>query len=405
MRILINSINYHPELTGIGKYTGEMAEWLVNKGCDVRVISAPPYYPAWEVSKGYSAMWYRKENMEGVQVKRCPLWVPKQPTGLKRILHLASFALTSLPGMLWNALVWRPDLIFVVEPPLLCQPGALLAARLCKACAWLHIQDFEVDAAFELGILKSLRLRRMVQTVEEWLMKRFDRVSSISDRMVDKLSEKGVRRDRQVLFQNWVDTDRIRPVESKTAFRAELGIPNGVIILLYSGVMGKKQGLEIVVDAAKMLRNRKDIYFLMCGDGFVRKGLEESSQHLENIKYIPLQPLDRLNDLLNAADIHLMPQRAGAEDLVMPSKLTNMVASGRPVVATAAVGTQVGSVVQKCGIVVDPGDLDAFVEAIERLADNKEYRKHLGESGRRLAEESWEKENILSTVFVDYVSG
>ena len=143
----------------------------------------------------------------------------------------------------------------------------------------------------------------------------------------------------------------------------------------------------------------------MCGDWFVRKGLEESSQHLENIKYIPLQPLDRLNDLLNAADIHLMPQRAGAEDLVMPSKLTNMVASGRPVVATAAVGTQVGSVVQKCGIVVDPGDLDAFVEAIERLADNKEYRKYLGESGRRLAEESWEKENILSTVFVDYVPG
>lgn len=403
MRILINSINYHPELTGVGKYTGEMAEWLAARGCDVKVVTAPPYYPAWKVSAEYSAVRYKKERMAGVSVVRCPLWVPAAPTGLKRILHLASFAATSFPVMIWNALTWRPDLIFTTEPALACVPGSLMAAKLGNAEAWLHIQDFEVDAAFELGMLTSPRSRRIVHSVEQWLMKRFNRVSTISDRMMDRLTQKGVLPERQLLFQNWVDIEHIRPLASSSSFRHELGVPEDVKVLLYSGGMGKKQGLELIVEAAKKLRGRKDLLFLLCGEGFIRKTLEESSQHLDNVMFIPLQPLSRLNELLNTADIHLLPQRPGAEDLVMPSKLTNMLASGRPVVATAQRGTQIETVVRKCGIVVDPGDLEAFVTAVEYLADNKEERRLLGERGRVFAEESWEKEKILSTVFASYI--
>lgn len=403
MRVLINSINYTPELTGIGKYTGEMAEWLAGKGFDVRVVTAPPYYPAWKISEGYSAISYHKEQWGDIKVIRCPLWVPRKVTGISRILHLASFAVTSFPVMLWNALVWRPDTVFVIEPPLMCAPGAMLAARLGGARAWLHIQDFEVDAAFELGILKLPRLRRLAYSIERWLMRRFDRVSTISERMADKLSQKGVAADRQLLFQNWVDIEQIRPIEKNASYRRELGVPENVIVLLYSGVMGKKQGLELVVEAAKMLQGRKDLFFLFCGEGFVRKALEESAQDLENTIFIPLQPLSRLNELLNLADIHLLPQRPGTEDLVMPSKLSNMLASGKPVVAAARQGTQVDSLVKNCGIVVEPGDLDAFVAAIGRLAGNQDERQCLGQRGRTLAEEAWGRENILSTVFANYI--
>jgi len=403
MRILIYGINFYPELTGIGKYTGEMVQWLVKNGYEVKVVTAPPYYPAWKVSAGYSGMAYRREKLFGVPVVRCPLWVPGRPTGIKRILHLASFALSSFPVMLWNALVWRPGLIFLTEPPLLCVPGLLISAKLCGAKSWLHIQDFEVDAAFELGMLKSPRSRRLIQSVERWFMKKFDRVSTISDRMLDRLTRKGVSSERQFLFQNWVDMERIRPLETSSSFRQELGIPNEVIVLLYSGGMGAKQGLELIVEAAFRLQGRKELFFLLCGEGFVRAELEESSQHIDNIKFIPLQPLDRLNELLNVADMHLLPQKSSAEDLVMPSKLTNMVASGRPVVATARQGTQVEMIVRNCGIVVDPGNLDAFVQAIEHLADNKEERRCLGELGRAFAEKSWEREKILSTVFAGYI--
>ncbi|MFQ5645102.1 MAG: WcaI family glycosyltransferase, partial [Thiogranum sp.] len=316
MRILIYGINYYPELTGIGKYTGEMAQWLVENGCEVKVVAAPPYYPAWKVSAGYTGMAYRREELFGASVVRCPLWVPARPTGIKRILHLASFAISSFPVVVWNALVWRPDLVFLTEPPLLCVPGALVAAKFCGATSWLHIQDFEVDAAFDLGILKSPRSRRRIQSVERWFMKKFDRVSTISERMLDRLTGKGVMPERQLLFQNWIDMERIRPLEGSSLLRQELGIPDGVTVLLYSGGMGAKQGLELIVEAASRLRDRKELFFLLCGEGFVRAALEKSSQHLDNIRFVPLQPLDRLNELLNIADVHLLPQKPGAEDLV-----------------------------------------------------------------------------------------
>jgi colanic acid biosynthesis glycosyl transferase WcaI len=123
MKILLYGINFAPELTGIGKYTGEMAAWLVAQGHDVRVVTAPPYYPAWAVSPGYSGRTYRTEDWHGAKVLRCPLWVPSQPGGLKRLLHLASFALSSLPVML-GQVFWRPQVVWVVEPALFCAPTA-----------------------------------------------------------------------------------------------------------------------------------------------------------------------------------------------------------------------------------------------------------------------------------------
>lgn len=399
MRILINSINYSPELTGIGKYTGEMAEWLAEQGHEIKVITAPPYYPAWRVSEGYFAEWYRWENLAGVRVWRCPLWVPASPTGLTRILHLASFALSSFPLMLWHGLVWRPNVVFVIEPPLFCAPAAWMAARLGGARAWLHVQDFEVDAAFDLGILRSRKLRAAVLAVERWLLRRFDTVSSISERMVDRLAAKGVDGAKRMLFQNWVDTEAIRPLGNVDSFRQELGIPEGVYILLYSGNMGEKQGLEVLIETARLLSDHRDILFMICGEGASKHKLMEMAGGLANVKFLPLQPIDRLNELLNLADVHLLPQRADAEDLVMPSKLTAILASGRPVVATVREGTQIANVVRDCGIVVNPGDAVGMRDAITDLVKDADKRANLGKAGRDFALNNWNKDHVLSKAF------
>src|SRR5665811_649755 len=138
MRILIVGINYAPELTGIGKYTGEMAEWLVTQGHAVRVVTAPPYYPEWHIGNAYSAWRYHFEEMNGVNIWRCPLWVPAKPSGLKRLIHLASFALSSFPVIL-GQILWKPDVVIAIEPPLTCAPVSLLVSRLAGAKAWLHI--------------------------------------------------------------------------------------------------------------------------------------------------------------------------------------------------------------------------------------------------------------------------
>ena len=403
MRILINSINYHPELTGIGKYTGEMAEWLATNGCEVKIVTAPPYYPTWKISHGYSGLKYRREKLNGVTVIRCPLWVPRHPSGIQRVLHLATFAITSFPVMLWHGVVWKPDLIFVIEPPIFCSFSALVASKLARCDAWLHVQDFEVDAAFALGILKKKWLRTVIESAERWLMSRFSWVSTISDRMLDRLGEKGVPKERQILFENWVDLEQIQPLDNTFTYRREWGVPEDAIILLYSGNMGEKQGLELVIAAALALRKRTDLFFVLCGDGVVRAELERMAEGFENIKFLPLQPIDRLNELLNLADIHLLPQRKGAEDLVMPSKLANMFASGRPVIATARSGSQIECVVRESGRVVEPGDLGGFIREIKHFSDDPDLRRRAGIKGREFAVKHLGKDKILSKTFSNYL--
>lgn len=328
-------------------------------------------------------------------VYRCPLWVPATPSGLKRMLHLASFALSSFPVMLLQIL-WRPDVVLVVEPPLFCAPQAWLVARLSGGKAWFHVQDFEVDAAFELGILKSSSLRRMVLVLERWLMRRFDVVSTISGKMLERVITKGVNAPRACLFPNWVDLNLIQPRSGQNDLRSEWGIGAGQIVALYSGNMGEKQGLEILLEVAAKLVVRSEILFILCGEGAAKTRLLEQFPSLPNVQWRPLQPLQRLNDLLNLADIHLLPQRADAADLVMPSKLTGMLASGRPVIATALPGTQVAKVVERCGVVVMPGNVEALADAVLSLAGDAATRVELGAMARAYAESNLGRDAILS---------
>jgi colanic acid biosynthesis glycosyl transferase WcaI len=393
LRVLIHGINYAPELTGIGKYTSELAEWLAQRGHAVRVVTAPPYYPDWRVRSGYSARRYAREQRNGVTVQRCPLWVPHEPSGLRRMMHLATFAASSAP-LVAGACLWRPDAVLAIEPTMLCAPAAWLLARVSGAKAWLHVQDFEFDAALSLGMLPA-KLAAPVRSFERTIMGRFDRVSSISDSMVELLLAKGVKRERALLFPNWVDCTEIHPLGGPSRLRAELGIAPRACVALYSGNMGEKQGLELAIDAARSLAGVRDLVFLFCGNGSSRPRLEARAAGLPNVRWLALQPAARLNALLNAADIHLLPQRADAADLVMPSKLTGMLASGRPIVATAHPATQLARVVETCGVATPPGDVRAFASAVYELQRHPIARHALGAAARCYAEQNLHKEAVL----------
>ena len=313
------------------------------------------------------------------------------------MLHLASFALSSLPVML-RQLIWVPDAVWVVEPPLFCAPTAWAVARLSGARAWLHISDYEVDAAFDLGLLKGKLLKRAVLAAEHWLMRRFDVVSTVSQRMLERALSKGVDAQRLVAFPNWVDVSMFISANGQ-AYRDALGIPPGAVVALYSGNMGRKQGLEIMAEVARscaLQRQANDrLWFVFCGNGVGRADLVARCEGIANVQFLDLQPAARLPDLLAMADIHLMPQRAGAADLVMPSKLTGMLASARPVVATALAGTELANVVQTCGIVVLPEDPAGMTKAVLALAGNRLWREQLGQAGRSHAVRHIDTESVL----------
>ncbi|MGF6879564.1 glycosyltransferase WbuB [Paraburkholderia sp. MM5477-R1] len=394
MKVLMISLNYAPEVTGIGKYSAELAEWLAARGHTVRVIAASPYYPEWRVQPGYNPRMYVTEQINNVSVIRVPFWCPARPSGLKRLLHLMSFALFAIPATL-RQIAWRPQAVWLVEPPLFASPVALLAARISGASYWLHIQDYEVDAAFRLGILKGRAARKLALGAEKRLMSRADVVSTPSAAMTRLAAQKGVLRERTFTFPNWVDLQHVHTSSADSSYRSQLEIGDGVQVALYSGNLGLKQGLEIIADAAQILSWRKDIVFVICGAGPAKALLLDKAQDLSNVIFLDLQPKDRFNDLLALADMHLLPQRADAADLVMPSKLGAMLSSNRPVIATANQGTELWEVVNSVGIAVEPESATALSQAILRLADDRPLREHLGSLGRQYAASNLSKEPIL----------
>jgi colanic acid biosynthesis glycosyl transferase WcaI len=399
LRILLHSIHYAPQVTSTGKYSGEMGEWLAMRGHEVRVVTAPPYYPAWEVGEGYSGWAYQRERLAEADVWRCPLWVPGNPSGIKRLLHLASFAASSLPVTAWQA-VWRPDVVVLVVPYLICAPSAWLTARLCGAKTWLHLQDLELDLAVGLGMLGGGVARHALYGMEKLLIGGAERVSTITEAMRRRLIEKGIPEERMRLFPNWADIDLVRPMPPNPGVRRLFGAEAGNVLVMYAGNMGEKQGLDLVLETADRLKRRTEIKFAMVGAGPVRPRLEQTAKRrkLHNVRFFPVQSLERLPQMLAAGDVHLVVQRQDTADLVMPSKLTNILAAGRPSVATAAPSTALYEVLNGhgCGIMTAPGSAEELTRAIITLADNAWMRERLGRKARKYAEAYLGKEEILS---------
>lgn len=333
MKILVYGINYSPELTGIGKYTGEMVEWLAAEGHEVRVITAPPYYPQWQVGENYSAWRYKREE-GAATVWRCPLYVPKQPSTLKRLLHLGSFAASSFFPLMAQRR-WKPDRIIGVVPTLFCTPGMRLLVKLSGARTVLHIQDYEVDAMLGLGLAgksKGGKVAQLATAFERSGLHNVDNVSTISRSMMNKAIEKGVAAENVIFFPNWSEIARFQHVADADvdALRNQLGLPDNKKIILYSGNIGEKQGLENVIEAADRLRD-EPLIFAIVGQGGGKARLEKMAQQrgLRNMQFFPLQSYDALPALLKMGDCHLVVQKRGAADAVLPSKLTNILAVTR----------------------------------------------------------------------------
>jgi len=395
MRILIYGLNFTPELTGVGKYTGELAQWLHQRQYDVRAISAPPYYPDWEVASGYSSLRYQIEHFSDIKVYRCPLWIPRHHDGFRRLIHLTSFALSSLPIVLCQGLTWRPEVIMVVAPTVFCSPAAWIAAALGCAKAWLHFQDLEFDAALQLGLLPS-SARKLFQAFESSLLHRFDYISAISHEMLFQIQRKGIEESRLFLLPNWTELDVVYPLP-RSNLRDELEISDDTTVVLYSGNMGKKQGLDILLKVATYLQQEDNILFILCGNGSERRRLESQANKLANLRFLNLQPKKRLNHLLNLADIHLLPQQDHVDGLVMPSKLPSILACGGAVIATAHQGTELQDVVcQAGGIITPPSEVATLAHQIKRLALDKNRRLFMKRVARNYAVEHFGKEEILS---------
>jgi colanic acid biosynthesis glycosyl transferase WcaI len=397
MKITLVSLNYSPELTGIGKYNGEMLPWFAEQGDQVSALCAPPYYPEWQIHSGFNSKRFTNSVENGVSVTRCPTYVPAQPTTVKRLIHLASFAFSS--GLaLFGRLFKKPDVVMVVEPTLFCVPTVLLFCKLTGAKSVLHIQDYEVDAMFGLGMAgKAGFLSKFAFSVERWLMRRFDAVSTISYSMMAKAKEKGVEPSRLVFFPNWSDTSFVHPDVDGSSLRKAWGVNESQKVVLYAGNIGAKQGLELVMEAASRYISRPEVKFFMVGSGAYVDELKRMvvDRNLTNVEFKPLQAWEDVPAMLAMADVHLVVQRKGAADAVLPSKLTNILSVGGNAVITAEANTELGRLVDEYpGIfnAVEPEDVNAFCAGLDIELDNSGVIN----VARDYAEKNLNKEAILS---------
>ena len=398
MRLLIHGMNYAPELLGIGRYTGELGAYLAFRGHQVTVLTAAPYYPQWRVREDYRPQRWRREWRDGVEVLRAPQYVPGRVSGLGRLLQECSFGASCLYW--WSTcLLQRPwDAMVAVCPPMTSGlvPG-LLARRLAVPLV-IHVQDLQLDAARELGILRQPLLLAGLTWLELHLFRQARAVTTISRSMAARLAAKGVPPARLQVLPNWADLDKVRPGPRFNALRRELGLTSEIVVL-YAGNLGEKQGLEVILEAAALTRGKPSIRYLVAGEGAARDRIKLRAQDLglDNLTFLPLQSNSRLPLLLAAADLHLVVQRQKAADLVMPSKLTNIMAAGRPFIATAGEGTELARVTSesRAGLVVPPEDGRALAQAVLGLAGDPGARKEMGVRARRYAEAFWDRERIL----------
>lgn len=387
--ILLYGMNFAPEITGVGKYTGEIADYLTGQGAKVTVVTTPPHYPGWSVRDGYTNS-YSTERKKGMKIFRVPLFLKENMGGIWRLLAPLSFAATSAPVVLWNILRHRPAFVICVEPTLFAAPLAILAAKAVGARTVLHVQDLEVDAAFAVGHLRSLGfLKKAAYLFEKYTLKGFDRIITISERMSAQLAAKTGKPEQVAIVRNWVDLEHIYPLGRKSAYRQELGYADDDFIVLYSGNIGAKQGLDTLLDAAVKLEQQQKIKFVIAGEGPAKRGLIEKFGKLANVSFLPFQPYDKFNEFMNLASLHALPQERGAADLVLPSKLGGMLASGAPVVVTADEGTELANFLGDSAIITPPGDSDALARAIVQASkgDREDWKDRRADLSRMLSKQ------------------
>ncbi len=400
-RLALLSYNYAPEPTGIPFYNTGMATWFAAHGWQVTVHAGVPHYPWWRVPEAYARLDYRHgradEVMDGVEVQRVRHYVPSAPvSGRARMRLDASY--------LWQTLVRsfrqrrRPDVLVVIAPPFLGGLlGLFLGWKLRIPVCW-HVQDLQVDAALELGMLPR-RLGGILLWLERFILARMTLVTTVSAAMRRKLAAKCRTRQAIGLFPNWADVTAMRPWHGANRYRQEWGLDDRALVIMYSGNLGRKQGVEVLLAAARLVRIPHVL--VIAGEGAERGDLERMALSLgvTAVRFVPLVPMERLAEFLCAGDIHCIPQRRAAAGLVMPSKLLNVMAVARPVVVTAPEGSDLAEVVIQaaCGVAVEPEDPQRLAEALEQLLGDDSFRRHCGHSGRRFVQATYEAGAILRT--------
>jgi colanic acid biosynthesis glycosyl transferase WcaI len=382
LRVLAVGINYGPEHTGIAPYTTGLCEHLAARGMSVSVFTGVPHYPSWTVDPRDRFRIRRTERIRGLEVRRLRHHVPRRQSALRRAAYELSFGAqvaTQRPSE-------RPDVVLAIVPSLF---GAMAAARIARragAPLVVWVQDLMGRAAAQSGMSGGSAVAGAVDAVERSLLRRADRVVVLNERFREHALAVGVPAERLAVQPNWTHLPPASPTD-RARTRARLGWSEDETVVLHSGNMGLKQGLQNVVEAARLadVQGRRDVRFVLMGDGNQRDMLTVRATGIAAIDLRP--PTADYPAVLAAADVLLVNERLSNVDMCLPSKLTSYLHAGRPVIAASPAEGGTAAEVRRsgAGLVVPPGDPSALLEAVRDLAADPELMATFGRAGKAYA--------------------
>ncbi len=399
MRILVLSLNYYPELVGCAKFTTDMVNWLSKESNKIIVITTNAFYPKWEAKRND----YNKTTHKKITIVRCPIYIPKNPNGIKRSLHYLSFFISSLPVVFYYGFK-KMDVAFAMCPTILSAPNILIIAfikkllRMRKLTTWIHFLDLEIEAAFQLKLFKNDFFKRFLFTFEKFILNKFDYISSISIYMNKKISQKINKRKNIYYLPIFIETKDFKITNKDKIFNPynqKFG-KNNKKIIMYSGSINEKLSYETLVQTIKILDSKKDIIWIICGSGPIKPYLINKLKNNKNVNFYDFQPNENLPYWLDIADIHLIPQKLSSVKFCLPSKLLGILASGKPVIGIAPQNSELGNILDLYGVRLSDENPKTMADSLIKLIENKELRKKLGESSRKYIKNNHEKDKILN---------
>lgn len=400
-RYLFIGYNYYPEFTGIAKYTSELCNYLANvKRYDVHIITGNPYYPMWRLYENYQNK-FQSEVINGVHVQRLPIYIPKKPTGMRRMIQDFLFFFLGMISITQKLISEKKyDYVFIVAPSFLLGFIGCYYKLFHKSTKIIyHIQDLQIDAAMALGLIKNQSLLKLLFSLERKILSSVDVISTISIGMKIKIASKIKEEKECLLFPNWIDNDIIFPCKDFKTQNAIIESFQDKKVILYSGSIGEKQGLEIVIEVAERMKKFPNILFVISGEGPYKVSLELmcKKKKLENIILLNLIPLKEFNQLLNRANIHLIVQKNIDGDLFFPSKLNNIMAVGGCFITTLNENGWIYHFINKhvLGKIIPPSSPDEMYNAILQLLASKEELEKYTNSALRYAKNFLLKENVI----------
>jgi putative colanic acid biosynthesis glycosyltransferase WcaI len=387
MRITVIAPHFAPDVAPTGEVMTSIVEHLAERGHRLHVVTSLPWYRHHRIEHGWHGRLVRREDTDWGRITRVHPFPTDKTNIPARALAFGAFTvLAGLAGLLHRE---RPDAVVAMSPPLTLGLAGWLVARARRAPFLFNIQDVFPDVAIEAGVLRGGQVIRAAHGLERFTYRRADAVTVLSEDLAANLRAKlGPRDDARVrVIPNFIDTGRIAPGPRLNSYRSEFELGERTVVM-YAGNLGYSQPVGLALEAARRLVGRDDLVFVVNGAGSARSALEAEAADLPNVRFVDLQPRERLPDVLAAGDVHLVLLRSGFAHSSVPSKLYSILAAARPVVASVDPGTEVARVVEAAGagVAVDPDDPDALVKAVLALVDDPERRSEMAAAGRAFVE-------------------